>query len=95
MLKKNKTAKADLFCEGWLAGVYQQVIDLVPEEKEQALIDAFVALHHPKLADGDFRDVKKASKHQSAKDEGYQIGATVRIHAAVAGHEQQQLELIN
>ncbi len=67
----------------------------MPEEKEQALIDAFVARHHPKLADGDFRDVKKASKHQSAKDEGYQIGATVKLHAAVVGHEQQKLELIN
>lgn len=92
-LKQNKTAKADLFCEGWLMGVYQQVIAMVPDEKETVLIKSFIEQRYPNMSDGKIRESKQASKNCDSMVDGYRSGSLVKLHVGVAGQEQAKLEL--
>ncbi len=96
-LKQNKTAKADLFCEGWISGVYKQVIALVPNEKETALIQTFINQKYSEISEGKFRDVKRGAKtkHRDAMVDGFRSGSSVKLHAAVAGQEQQKIEFVS
>ena len=93
ILKQNKTAKADLFCEGWLMGVYQQVIAMVPDEKETVLIKSFIEQRYPNMSDGKIRESKQASKNRDSMVDGYRSGSLVKLHVGVAGQEQAKLEL--
>ena len=86
-----KTARADLFCEGWCLGVYQQVNKLSLNEKEKELIQQFKSINHKNLESGQVRNAKGTSRDNSAMSDGYQVGRSVQLNAGVNGQEQAKL----
>ncbi len=88
---KTKTARADLFCEGWVSGVYQQVRDLVPSEKEQALVAQFMSQKHSRLTPAKVREANATARDQDAGDAGFIAGKQVKLNAGVNGQEAVKL----
>lgn len=86
-----KTARSDLFCEGWVHGVYQQVTDLSPNEKERELIRLFKEQKIPNLETGKVREANGTSRDNGAIAEGYKAGRQVRLNAGVSGSEQMKI----
>lgn len=86
-----KTARADLFCEGWVSGVYQQVRDLVPSEKEQALVAQYMSQKHSGLTSAKGREAKATKRDQDAGYLGFIAGNQVKLNAGVGGQETVKL----
>jgi len=89
-----KTARADLFCEGWISGVYQQVTDLVPSEKEQALVARYMSEKRARLTAAKVREAKATARDQDAGYAGYEAGKQVKLNAGVGGQETAKLAAI-
>ncbi|MBC8674447.1 hypothetical protein H2136_22760 [Aeromonas hydrophila] len=45
MKTSTKTARADLFCEGWCSRVYHKITALVPTEQESQLVAQYIEKH--------------------------------------------------
>lgn len=88
---KTKTARADLFCEGWVQGVYQQVRDLVPSEKEQALVKQYMSEKHARLTAAKVREAKATARDKDAGYAGFIAGKQVKLNAGVGGQEAVKL----
>ena len=88
---KTKTARADLFCEGWVSGVYQQVRDLVPSENEQALVAQFMSQKHSRLTPAKVREANATARDQDAGHVGFIAGTQVKLNAGVNGQEAVKL----
>ena len=86
-----KTARADLFCEGWVSGVYQQVRDLVPSEKEQALVAQYMSQKHSGMTSAKGREAKATKRDQDAGFLGFIAGKQVKLNAGVGGQEMAKL----
>ena len=86
-----KTARADLFCEGWVSGVYQQVRDLVPSEKEQALVAQYMSQKHSGMTSAKGREAKATKRDQDAGLLGFIAGKQVKLNAGVGGQEMAKL----
>lgn len=86
-----KTARADLFCEGWVSGVYQQVRDLVPSEKEQALVAQYMSQKHSGMTSAKGREAKATKRDQDAGFLGFIAGKQVKLNAGVGGQEAVKL----
>lgn len=86
-----KTARADLFCEGWVSGVYQQVRDLVPSEKEQALVAQYMSKKHSGMTSAKGREAKATKRDQDAGFLGFIAGKQVKLNAGVGGQEAVKL----
>lgn len=82
---KNKTAKADLFAEGWVSAVRRLLPALAPTERARAAMDAFMQRKHPQL--GEF-EPRQNQGRQSANDgnhraNGFDAGKDVNLHRGV------------
>lgn len=86
-----KTARADLFCEGWVSGVYQQVRDLVPSEKEQALVAQYMSQKHSGMTSAKGREAKATKRDHDAGFLGFIAGKQVKLNAGVGGQEMAKL----
>lgn len=91
LLPKTKTARADLFCEGWVSGVYQQVRALVPSEKEQALVAQYMSNIHSRLKEAKVREANTTARDQYAGDAGFTAGKSVKLNAGVNGQAAVKL----
>ncbi|WKE65038.1 DUF2786 domain-containing protein [Gallaecimonas kandeliae] len=83
-----KTARADLYCEGWVFGVREKVEALVPTEQEADLISQYFAKHYPNTQEGKARQSKTTKRDHSAADDGYQDGRQVQLSHGVKGAAQ-------
>ncbi|MNQ74663.1 hypothetical protein D3C85_894280 [compost metagenome] len=88
-----KTARADLFCEGWCHGVWNKVTALVPTEQENQLVAQYIEKHHPNLTTGKTREAKATKRDQSASLQGWVAAKQVELNAGVKGQEQARLEV--
>ncbi|MFB2709805.1 DUF2786 domain-containing protein [Aeromonas veronii] len=86
-----KTARADLFCEGWCYGVWEKVTALVPTEQETKLVAQYMEKNHPNLATGKTREAKATVRDQSASFHGWVAAKDVELNAGVSGQEQKKL----
>ncbi|RYC42831.1 DUF2786 domain-containing protein [Pectobacterium zantedeschiae] len=91
-----KVARADMFCEGWVQGVYQVLDKFVVSRTEATLIEAY---HHKLQQDGgvksgELRDAKNARGTDVAKEVGYQAGKNASLHHAVNGSGQAEIARI-
>ncbi|WP_461605431.1 DUF2786 domain-containing protein [Aeromonas allosaccharophila] len=86
-----KTARADLFCEGWCNGVWHKVTALVPTEQECQQVAHYIEKHHPYLTTGKSREAKATKRDQSASLQGWIAAKQVEINAGVGGEEQAKL----
>ncbi len=94
MKSTTKTARADLFCEGWCQGVYGKVVALVPSEHENELVAQYKAKHFPHLVKGKVRESKATRRDEGARYDGYVSGKQVELNAGVKGQEQAKLEAL-
>lgn len=89
--------RADLFCEGWVTGVYQAVKAFAPQlsEEEKGKLERYYQHLHNKhhFTDAAVRETKSTGRSSSdtAKQLGYQQGRQVELHHGVNGKEQQKL----
>lgn len=91
MKTSTKTARADLFCEGWCNGVYHKISALVPSEQESQLVAQYIEKHHPNLSAGESRAAKATKRDQSASLHGWMAAKQVELNAGVGGQEQAKL----
>ena len=93
-LAKNKTYRADQFCEGWIAAVYHKVDKFANGEREQALLDQFsesLGLRKSKP-----REAAPSSNAKKAADIdrflGNLQGKSAQLHHAMGADKQQIIE---
>lgn len=81
----NRTAKADLFCEGWASGVWRIVAELVPTEAETTLMASYRERQLYDLENGSCRDARKVKGEELAKAAGYLSGRQAQLSHGVNG----------
>lgn len=86
-----KTARADLFCEGWCNGVYSKITAMVPTEQENNQVSEYMAKHYPEAEEGKSRDAKSTRRGDSARVMGFIASKSVELNAGVSGQEQAKL----
>ena len=91
MKTSTKTARADLFCEGWGNGGDHKISALVPSEQESQLVAQYIEKHHPNLSAGESRAAKATKRDQSASLHGWMAAKQVELNAGVGGQEQAKL----
>lgn len=94
MKTSTKTARADLFCEGWCNGVWHKVTALVPTEQENELVAQYMEKHYPDLQTIKPRAAKATKRDQSASLLGWIAAKEVELNAGVGGSEQAKLEAL-
>lgn len=88
---RTKTARADLFCEGWCNGVWHKVTALVPTEQENQLVAQYMEKHYPDLQTSKVREAKATKRDQSASLLGWIAAKQVELNAGMGGREQGKL----
>lgn len=88
---KTKTARADLFCEGWCSGVRHKVKALLPSAKELELIERFKQKRFQNLEGAKAREAKVTQRDHGAYSCGLQASENVELNAGVRGQEQMKL----
>lgn len=94
LLKKNKTIRADTFCEGWVLAVSSNLVADSIASEEQDRIDAYKKNKH-KLS-GDEEPVKSVRRKSGSIHDraiGMEAGSKVRVHTPVDGEETKKLEV--
>ncbi|MEX3614806.1 MAG: DUF2786 domain-containing protein [Burkholderia gladioli] len=66
---RNKTARADEFCEGWVWAVRRQLQETIRTDEQNAVISAYMRLHHSRLQQFDPR-ARTVSGRPAADDLG-------------------------
>ncbi|PAS33390.1 hypothetical protein CGT72_10005 [Vibrio cholerae] len=92
MLKKNKTVRADRYCEGWVVSV---VGNLKPEslpKEEEAHIRSYIDNRFK----GKALDVAKVNRRSGGRDSDFYSGVTdgrnVQVNTPVNGREQHKIQ---
>lgn len=90
----NRTAKADLFCEGWASGVWKIVAELVPTEAETTLMQSYRERQLASgLEAGSCREARKCSGKETALYSGYLAGRQAQLSHGVDGSASSPLAL--
>ena len=96
-LAKNKTYRADMYCEGWVSAVRKQVQELAQSVAEKALLKQYMDVRHGDLATGGMRSASadQRTKAQAGKDwqAGAAAGKDAQLHHAMGVQEHKQLEV--
>ena len=92
----NKTSRADLFCEGWVAGVSGKVTSFATTGGQRSAIDAYVSKRFGKLETLDTRDRNEGKKlrdwHHNDLAAGQREGRDAQLHHGVGpGQDQARL----
>lgn len=93
MKTRTKTARADLYCQGWVNGVDQQVEAMAPTEREAALVERYFAQRYPSTENAEARAAKSTRRDHNAAFEGYQAGKKVTLNAGVKGEKSHRARL--
>ncbi|WP_230979148.1 DUF2786 domain-containing protein [Intestinirhabdus alba] len=81
-----RTARADQFCEGWAAGVWEVVAQLAPTESEATLMAAYRKRQIDQgMQTATCRDARKCRGGESAGTAGYLAGRRAKLSHAVNG----------
>lgn len=91
---ETRIARADKFCEGWVAGVYEVVQRFVVTESEQTLMQAFINKYNSEMKVTTPRAAKQTRGGQgTAGVEGYFAGKKATLNHAVNGSGQSPLQI--
>lgn len=93
-IRKNKTARADVFCEGWVHSVAKLVDNLVPPSVDKKLIELKMSGLSVKSQNAVDRS-KQAPQGTGHRDYifGRHKGNQAQLHNAMNGSEQTMLEM--
>lgn len=81
----SRVARADLFCEGWCVAVRKKVQAIVPTEREQGLVAAYIEREFSTTRGLEARAPKFKATDRRAAVDGYIAGNAVELNAGVAG----------
>lgn len=84
-LPKNRTAKADAFCEGWIMGVNSRIQAMKLSSREKALIEKFKEKNYPSNSEQKLRQSKRCSGQSDASNAGWRAGRQAKLDHGVSG----------
>lgn len=91
-----KTARADLFCEGWVSGVWQVLEEFNPREEEVTLMEAY-RQHLRKTGDISESKLREAGNARGGSDDavysGYEAGMKAKLSRGVNGSAREPLAI--
>ncbi|WP_231409636.1 DUF2786 domain-containing protein [Ralstonia solanacearum] len=91
---KNKTARADLFCEGWVLSVREMVEAMVPPESHTKAVEAYMRANYAVTKSITPRH-RQPGRHVSPVGDyaqGFRTGRSATLHRGVgSGAEQPQM----
>ena len=86
-IQKNKTYRADMFCQGWVDTVCSTVHAFAMRDGEKELLTRYLEGRYGKMGTAKLRDVKVTGHAKNSGDSSYwdgrDAGAGVKIHSAV------------
>lgn len=86
----NRTARADLFCEGWVYGVAHNIAKPAQSEKEEGLIKEYIRQKYPFVIEAKSRATNIKYEGDSLH-KGYAAGMEVEVNTGVPGQERKQI----
>lgn len=88
--RKNKTAAADQFCEGWVSAVRNLIDEVSPNVEQTESIDAYKKIHYAQVTtlQPRQRDIAHATAHRT---NGYVEGKHAQLHYGVGGNTSRAL----
>ena len=92
--KSTKTARADLFCEGWVIGVRRLIKEFALTESESTQIKTFMDSKYPNLTEAKSRSASVKNSRGGSDDAqwaGVQAGKNAKLNHGVGGKEQAKL----
>lgn len=91
MKPKSKTIKADVFCRGWVTGVWDNVVQFANiAEHEKQLIEQYMGKNH-QSAKLTAPKQDKGRRYLDALLDGLMAGGDVNIHHGVGGSETKRI----
>lgn len=88
-LPKNRTAKADAFCEGWVMGVQSRVDAMKISAHEKALIEKFKQKTYSSEEEIRLRQSKKVRGQSDAANKGWKAGREAQLDRGVSGRSDR------
>lgn len=88
-LPKNRTAKADAFCEGWVMGVQSRVEAMKISAPEKALIEKFKQKTYTSDKEIKLQKSKKVRGQSDAANKGWKAGREAQMDRGVAGRSDR------
>ncbi|WP_434777664.1 DUF2786 domain-containing protein [Neisseria sp. Ec49-e6-T10] len=93
IVRRNKIARADKFCDGWISAIYQKVKDFAHTE-HKTIIDEYIKIKHPDLVEAN--SIERKVTHTTGNQDrffGAVAAENVDLHHGVNGSTNQALEL--
>ncbi|MBR8151664.1 DUF7168 domain-containing protein [Burkholderia vietnamiensis] len=89
---KNKTARADEFCEGWVYAVRMQLQDAARTDEHTAMIDAYMRAHHAEVREFEPR-TRDVSGRRATDDHwhGVEQGRSAIVRPGVGAPDTRRL----
>lgn len=80
--RKNKTARADVFCQGWVRTAVRGISPMDATADQAAAVAAYLETYHPALGTFAPRRPKSAGRHDTSADHfaGLRTGRDVSLH---------------
>lgn len=89
-ISKNKTARADKFCAGWVRGVRQNVMNFAQQsEQEIELIIQYRNRKYGEMKEAKTRDIKGVRDYRNDYRAGCEIGKDVKLNVPLAQSEKK------
>lgn len=91
--RKNKTAAADQFCEGWVVAVRDLISNVVPFADQVKAIEAYKKVHYAVTSTVEVRSRELAHPRQNTGHfhGGFVAGQSAQLHNAMPGATQHAL----
>lgn len=88
--KQTKTIKADMYCQGWVKGVKNNVPPLVVDEGHFELIEQYCSYKHGSLVDSNISD-RHNDKYMNDYMNGLEDGNNYHVRTPVSSHNEKKL----
>lgn len=88
---KNKTARANEFCDGWVRGVRKNVISFARYEQEIGLITQYRERKYGEMKQAKTRDVKGVRSYRDDYRAGLEIGKDIKLNVPLGQSETNLL----
>ncbi|AKU21894.1 DUF2786 domain-containing protein [Massilia sp. NR 4-1] len=85
--RKNKTAAADLFCQGWVLAAQRHVVSVTPTEEQSASVSAYMQLHYAETSSLQSRERALTGRvdGENHVGRGWDEGKNARLNQGVSG----------
>lgn len=91
--RKNKTAAADQFCEGWVIAVRNLIAEVAPSAEQKEAIDTYMRINYARTATLEARQAQTAGGNHDHRTSGYVEGKQAKLNRGVgAGQAVALLE---